>query len=154
MYWQSVRTALDTLCVPQIMLMHIFTPGLYFQCVFNDFQCVIRLLRALSVALMSMQIFYKTVVLRELTSNTAPWFPVGPNPATVTVFACLQNLDVKLIMIGQLPGGSHSSYSSSNHNDVLHVWQDRGTAGFLWIPLGIVWLVSSIFIGYDYMVAG
>ena len=33
------------------MLMRIFTPSLYFQCVFNDFQCVITLLRALSVAL-------------------------------------------------------------------------------------------------------
>ena len=33
------------------ILMHIFTPCLYFQCVFNSFQCVITLLRALSVAL-------------------------------------------------------------------------------------------------------
>ena len=33
------------------MLMRIFTPSLYFQCVFHDFQCVITLLRALSVAL-------------------------------------------------------------------------------------------------------
>ena len=33
------------------MLMRIFTPSLYFQCVFNNFQCVITLLRALSVAL-------------------------------------------------------------------------------------------------------
>ena len=33
------------------MLMRIFTPSLYFQCVFNDFQCVNTLLRALSVAL-------------------------------------------------------------------------------------------------------
>ena len=33
------------------MLMRIFTPSLYFQCVFNDFQCVITLLRTLSVAL-------------------------------------------------------------------------------------------------------
>ena len=33
------------------MLIRIFTPNLYFQCVFNDFQCVITLLRALSVAL-------------------------------------------------------------------------------------------------------
>ena len=33
------------------MLMRIFTPSLYFQCVFNDFQCVITILRALSVAL-------------------------------------------------------------------------------------------------------
>ena len=33
------------------MLMRIFTPSLYFQCVFNDFKCVITLLRALSVAL-------------------------------------------------------------------------------------------------------
>ena len=31
--------------------MRIFTPSLYFQCVFNDFQRVITLLRALSVAL-------------------------------------------------------------------------------------------------------
>ena len=30
------------------MLMRIFTPSLYFQCVFNDFQCVITLLRTLS----------------------------------------------------------------------------------------------------------
>ena len=35
----------------RIILMHIFTPSLYFQCVFTDFQCVITLLRALSVAL-------------------------------------------------------------------------------------------------------
>ena len=34
------------------MLMSIFTPSLYFQCVFNDFQCVITPLRALSVALL------------------------------------------------------------------------------------------------------
>ena len=34
------------------MLMRIFTPSLYFQSVFNDFQCVITLLRALSVALL------------------------------------------------------------------------------------------------------
>ena len=33
------------------MLMRIFTPYLIFQCVFTDFQCVITLLRALSVAL-------------------------------------------------------------------------------------------------------
>ena len=33
------------------MLMRIFTPCLFFQCVFNEFQCVITLLRALSVAL-------------------------------------------------------------------------------------------------------
>ena len=33
------------------VLMRIFTPYLFFQCVFNDFQCVITLLRALSVAL-------------------------------------------------------------------------------------------------------
>ena len=33
------------------MLTRIFTPSLYFQCVFTDFQCVITLLRALSVAL-------------------------------------------------------------------------------------------------------
>ena len=32
--------------------MRIFTPYLFFQCVFNDFQCVITPLRALSVALM------------------------------------------------------------------------------------------------------
>ena len=31
--------------------MRIFTPYLFFQCVFNYFQCVITLLRALSVAL-------------------------------------------------------------------------------------------------------
>ena len=31
--------------------MRIFTPYLFFQCVFNNFQCVITLLRALSVAL-------------------------------------------------------------------------------------------------------
>ena len=31
--------------------MRIFTLYLFFQCVFNDFQCVITLLRALSVAL-------------------------------------------------------------------------------------------------------
>ena len=35
----------------QDMLMPIFTPGLFLQCVFNDFQCVFTLLRALSVAL-------------------------------------------------------------------------------------------------------
>ena len=34
------------------ILMRIFTPCLIFQCVFNDFQCVITLLRALSVALL------------------------------------------------------------------------------------------------------
>ena len=34
------------------MLMRIFTPYLIFQCVFTDFQCVITLLRALSVALL------------------------------------------------------------------------------------------------------
>ena len=33
------------------MLMRIFTPCLFFQCVFTNFQCVITLLRALSVAL-------------------------------------------------------------------------------------------------------
>ena len=33
------------------MLIRIFTPFLIFQCVFTDFQCVITLLRALSVAL-------------------------------------------------------------------------------------------------------
>ena len=33
------------------ILMRIFTPCLFFQCVLNDFQCVITLLRALSVAL-------------------------------------------------------------------------------------------------------
>ena len=32
--------------------MHIFTPRLFFQCIFSDFQCVITLLRALSVALL------------------------------------------------------------------------------------------------------
>ena len=40
------------------MLMRIFTPSLYFQCVFNDFQCVITLLRALSVALSLNQWLY------------------------------------------------------------------------------------------------
>ena len=34
-----------------VILMRIFTPCLVFQCVFNNFQCVITLLRALSVAL-------------------------------------------------------------------------------------------------------
>ena len=34
-----------------VVLMRIFTPCLFFQCVFADFQCVITLLRALSVAL-------------------------------------------------------------------------------------------------------
>ena len=33
------------------ILMRIFTSCLVFQCVFNNFQCVITLLRALSVAL-------------------------------------------------------------------------------------------------------
>ena len=33
------------------ILMRIFTPCLFFQCVFTNFQCVITLLRALSVAL-------------------------------------------------------------------------------------------------------
>ena len=33
------------------MLMRIFTPCLCVQCVLNDFQCVITLLRTLSVAL-------------------------------------------------------------------------------------------------------
>ena len=41
------------------MLMRIFTPSLYFQCVFNDFQCVITLLRALSVALPAMGLFHR-----------------------------------------------------------------------------------------------
>ena len=31
--------------------MRIFTPCLFFQCVFTNFQCVLTLLRALSVAL-------------------------------------------------------------------------------------------------------
>ena len=35
------------------MLMRIFTPCLFFQCVFNEFQCVITLLFASSVALIS-----------------------------------------------------------------------------------------------------
>ena len=35
------------------ILMRIFTPCLFFQCVFIDSQCVITLLRALSVALAS-----------------------------------------------------------------------------------------------------
>ena len=35
------------------ILMRIFTPCLFFQCVFTNFQCVITLLRALSVALQS-----------------------------------------------------------------------------------------------------
>ena len=34
------------------ILMGIFRPYLFFQCVFNDFQCVITLLCALSVALL------------------------------------------------------------------------------------------------------
>ena len=38
------------------MLMHIFTPCLFFQCVFTNFQCVITLLHALSVALSSMNL--------------------------------------------------------------------------------------------------
>ena len=33
------------------LLMRIFTPFLFFQCIFTNFQCVITLLRALSVAL-------------------------------------------------------------------------------------------------------
>ena len=33
--------------------MRIFTPCLFFQCVFTNFQCVITLLRALSVALLT-----------------------------------------------------------------------------------------------------
>ena len=41
------------------MIMRIFTPGLYFQCVFKDFQCVITLLRALSVALMTKKCNFK-----------------------------------------------------------------------------------------------
>ena len=41
------------------MLMRIFTPSLYFQCVFNDFQCVITLLRALSVALLHWRLILK-----------------------------------------------------------------------------------------------
>ena len=39
------------------MLMRIFTPYLIFQCVFTDFQCVITLLRALSVALCDNKIY-------------------------------------------------------------------------------------------------
>ena len=34
------------------ILMRIFTPSLFFQCVFTNFQCVITLLRTLSVALL------------------------------------------------------------------------------------------------------
>ena len=49
-FCQSVRTAW-TLNAYQDMLMRIFTPCLFFQCVFTNFQCVITLLRALSVAL-------------------------------------------------------------------------------------------------------
>ena len=45
------------------MLMRIFKSSLYFQCVFNDFQCVITLLRALSVALILCQ------VLGQMSSN-------------------------------------------------------------------------------------
>ena len=41
------------------ILMHIFTHCLFFQCVFTNFQCVIMLLRALSVALIHGEILKK-----------------------------------------------------------------------------------------------
>ena len=47
------------------MLMRIFTHCLFFQCVFIDFQCVITLLRALSVALMD----------HVCTSRSRYWIP-------------------------------------------------------------------------------
>ena len=40
------------------MLMRILTPCLFFQCFFTNFQCVITLLRALSVALGCIILFY------------------------------------------------------------------------------------------------
>ena len=49
-YWRPLRTVFTPNAYDGI-LMRIFTPYLFFQCVFNDFQCVITLLHALSVAL-------------------------------------------------------------------------------------------------------
>ena len=49
-------------------LLRIFTPSLYFECVFNDFQCVITLLRALSVALSyDLDLWCLTYLWRTLT---------------------------------------------------------------------------------------
>ena len=59
------------------MLMRIFTPSLYFQCVFNDFQCVITLLRALSVALIfsvGHLVRYSYIFLSDIRKNC----PTGP----------------------------------------------------------------------------
>ena len=49
------------------MLMRIFTPSLYFQCVFNDFQCIITLLRALSVALCIFSLVWPYKVITIIT---------------------------------------------------------------------------------------
>ena len=77
MYWQSVRTAWTPNAYHN-MLMRIFTPSLYFQCVFNDFQCVITLLRALSVALGSGPLtFIRCVSMKIwwLGEGFYDWFP-------------------------------------------------------------------------------
>ena len=52
------------------MLMHIFTPCLFLQCVFADFQCVITLLRALSVALLSKIYFSVSKINKLLLSQS------------------------------------------------------------------------------------
>ena len=48
------------------ILMRIFTPCLFFQCVFTNFQCVITLLRALSVIVMSQHVQYNCIVLTKI----------------------------------------------------------------------------------------
>ena len=58
------------------MLMRIFTPSLYFQCVFNDFQCVITLLRALSVALGTIN-YFSYIVMEHSRPYSKCWPAAG-----------------------------------------------------------------------------
>ena len=65
------------------MLMRIFTPSLYFQCVFNDFQCVISLLRALSVAL----ILITLQILKEKLMGNYKFFLAKSAPNKLRQFS-------------------------------------------------------------------
>ena len=60
--------------------MRIFTPCLFFQCVFTNFQCVITLLRALSVALLSDT--FSTSPLKPYSLNGILWNLTGSKIST------------------------------------------------------------------------
>ena len=66
--------------------MRIFTPYLFFQCVFNDFECVITLLRALSVYSSVSQYGF---VRQETFTTQEPGFMVS---SLVFKWQCLSNM--------------------------------------------------------------